>query len=971
MENQFERRIKRNRDGSGDGDKHQDDIGDVNSIRQSSKDDITKDERSKDEKHKDERYRDKHRKDMDKNNRQQDEKDHVHSWPDEKYLRDGKDTTELRQKKSKTQEMDRNREHDDERDDLDYNNYHERDRDHDRGRVRDRGRNHDRERDPDHDYDRDRDQDRDIDHDGSHLDDQGARHKDSRGKKRSPDDPDDYNDRKSRGLRAPYHDAEKKSLSSGRVEPDRGRSHSRQAFQETIVGGSRRRSSPSSSSHGVPDEYRHFKSEDSKYRDGGTEQRSRPNSSQDTTGFSGSSGRVSKYRSSEKPTKPDDGYKGEFSAERPSSSKASPIGLSRTGARQSLDIEESGRRSSSSMGARDSSVAEDRSGRDLALADGSPQADSSFYSRTSQGISSSFVTPPITFRGRVGSPSFLGSLEEDTRVGHGTRYRRNSDPNFARVPGNAWRGPPNWSSPVPNGFISFQHGPPHGGFQTVMPHFSSPPMFGVRPSMDINPSGIPYPFPDADQFTGHLRPLGWQNMMDGSGPPHLHGWDVSNGVYRDEPHMYGGPNWDQNRHHVNGRGWESSGDVWKGQNDDVSMDLPAMSQEEDLPMRSVVDDVHTGQVGQKSQYENDHGTVKPTETASIVISPSKEMPKFSPEVTHEKSSVTTKTSNEDGVTRFCRAYLSKLDISTELTDPELYGQCMTLLNIEQNGTADRDINMLVSLQDDGRAISKSSSSFLGLKLLPVADDSVFQRAMDFYKKQRVNLRALETVCGEPSDIISASNLEKMEEPVNICNVEMVEEPNSILDTSMEDAPDQEKAETVAAAVPEDELEEPVPIYDSATLEVPNQEKAEAAAVSAEDNLEERASTPSQMVQDQVTHTLPNKKLEVSGDGSPVEPVQNLSGEGVDGITSEEADRKDARGDFMVTFDNASCAAPVLVTDGKGNKEISKGEASGDAVLRHLPLFLSDGSPNASGALLPGSNESVILNHIHHSPESTH
>ncbi|KAF5731243.1 hypothetical protein HS088_TW19G00849 [Tripterygium wilfordii] len=1012
LENQFERRIKRKRDGSGDGDKHRDDVGDVNGRRQSSKDDITKDGRLKDEKHKDERYKDKYRDDMDKDNRHRDEKqrdenitrDHVHSRSNEKYLRDGKDTTEARQKKVKAQQTDRNREHDDDRDylgrdyDLDHNNYHERegDRDRDRGHARDRGRdrvrNHDRERDRDRDHecdrdrdrdwdwdrDRDRECDRDVDHDGSHLDDRSARYKDSRGKKRSPDDPDDYNDNKSRSLRAPYHDAEKKSLSSGRVEPDadRGRSQPRQAHQET-TGGSRRRSSPSSSSHGGPDGNRHFKSEDSKYRDGGTEQRSRANSSRHATGFSGSSERASKYRSSEKPMKPDDGYMGEFSAERPSSSKASPIGLvdrspsstslerkhmSRTGTRRSLDIEESGRRSSASMGARDSSVADDRFGRDFPLADGSPHADSSLYSRTGQGISSSFATPPITFRGGVGSP-FLGSLEEDTRVG--ARYRRNSDPNLSRVLGNAWRGPPNWSSQVPNGFISFQHGPPHGGFQTMMPQFSSPPMFGVRPSMDINPSDIPYPFPDADRFTGNLRPLGWQNMMDGSAPPHLHGWDGSNGVYRDEPNMYGGPDWEQNRHHVNGRGWDSSGDAWMEQNSDVSTDLPLMSQKEDLPMQSMVDDVHTGQVGQKSQYENNHGTVKLIETASVVASPSKEMPKSSPKVTHEKSSDPTKTSKEDGVTQFFRAYLSKIDISTELTDPELYGQCMNLLNIEQNGMADRDTNMLVSLKDGGRAISKSSSSFLGLKLLPAADDSVYQRAMDLYKKQRVKVRALENVCSGELDIISASNLGKVEEPVNVCNAERVEEPNSILDTAM-----QEKAETVATAVPEDELEESVPMYDSAILEVPNQEKAEAAAVSAEDKLEEPASTPSRVVLDQVTPT-PNK-LEVSDDGSPVEPVQNLSGEGVDEITSEQADREDARGDLIsTTSDDASCAAPLLVTDSKGNKEVIKGEASGDAVRGPLPLFLPEGSPKESGSLLPGSNESVILSRIHHSPESTH
>jgi hypothetical protein len=47
---------------------------------------------------------------------------------------------------------------------------------------------------------------------------------------------------------------------------------------------------------------------------------------------------------------------------------------------------------------------------------------------------------------------------------------------------------------------------------------------------------------------------------------------------------------------------------------------------------------------------------------------------------------------------FARAYLSKLDISTELASPELYSQCMSLLSMEQGANADEDIVMLVNLK---------------------------------------------------------------------------------------------------------------------------------------------------------------------------------------------------------------------------------------------------------------------------------
>ncbi|KAF2315484.1 hypothetical protein GH714_039917 [Hevea brasiliensis] len=281
------------------------------------------------------------------------------------------------------------------------------------------------------------------------------------------------------------------------------------------------------------------------------------------------------------------------------------------------------------MGARDLPYADDRSNRDLPsekfLADESTSVDSSFYNRHSQ--SNSALIPPSAFRGGVGSPSFLGSLDEDGRIKSGARYKRSADPNMGRGQGNAWRGAPNWSSSVPNGYIPFQHGPPHGGFQAMMPQFPSPPVFGVRPSMDISHSGIPYHIPDAERFSSHLRPLGWQNMMEGSGPSHMHGWDGSNGVFRDESHMYGGPEWDQSRHPMNGRGWENSADIWKA------------------PM----EDVLAGQEGQKSQNESSyHVQGKIVETKIAVAPSTKESSKSSPETTYEQKPDHPKLSKSNG-----------------------------------------------------------------------------------------------------------------------------------------------------------------------------------------------------------------------------------------------------------------------------------------------------------------------------------
>lgn len=460
--------------------------------------------------------------------------------------------------------------------------------------------------------------------------------------------------------------------------------------------------------------FRHMKQDDSKYRDSVIEQRSKAISSKEAGGFSGVSERGSKYRSMERSMKTEDGHLGEITVERSASSKASPMGLverspsstsldrrytNRNGTRRSLDIEETGRRSS--IGPRELSATEDRLTRESPLEkqlmDESVQMDLLYYNRTNQNNSSSSLPPSSAFRAGVGSPSFMGSLEEDGRVNISGRYRRSGDPSVGRGQGNAWRGAPNWSSPVPNGFMHFQHGPPHGGYPAMMSQFPSPSMFTVRPPMEMNHSGIPYHIHDADRFSGHLRPLGWQNMMDGSGPPHLHGWDGNNGSFRDEPHMFGGADWDQNRHPMNGRGWEtSSADVWKGENGDANMNLPSTSQKEDHPMQAPSDDELAGQEGPQAQHENNQGQDKSIETRSI--SSAEESFKTSPITADDEMPDPSKVSGADNFTQRCHAYLSKLDISMELAGPDLYSQCMSLLGLDQTATVDKDTAIIVNLK---------------------------------------------------------------------------------------------------------------------------------------------------------------------------------------------------------------------------------------------------------------------------------
>lgn len=1036
-ENQLERRGRRKRDGSGDGDKRKDDFGDTNDRRLSSKDESAKDGRHKDEKYKDERYKDKSREDVERENKHRDDKQRderlvriqSNSRSDDKHSRDEKDSIESRQKKSKPHDSDhdRDREHDHEHErgfdsSRDRDGHYDRDREHDRSRERDRDRDRsrreyererdrdwdrdqererdrdwdwerdrdrekdrdrdwdlererdrdrDRHRDRDHDREIDNDRDKDVDRDSSHLEDRSVRYKDSRGRKRSPDERDDISDTKSRGIKAHYTDLETRSLSNNRVDVDvdRARSQSRQAHVDAIGGGSnRRRTSPSSSSHGGVDDFRHI-----------SEQRSKTISTREVTGFSGASERSTKFRSSaEKSTKMDDGHLGELSIERSSSSKASPMGLAerspsstsferrhinRAGARRSLEVEETGRRNSASIGSKELSATDDRPSRDLPLekplADESSQTDLAFYSRASQSNSS--LLPPPIFRGSIGSP-LIGSMEEDNRVSMNTRYKRSGDPNVGRGQGNAWRGAPNWSSPMANGFIPFQHGPPHGGFQTMMPQFPSPSLFGVRPTMDINHSGIPYHMPDAERFPNHLRPLGWQNMMDGSGP-HLHGWDVSNGVFRDEPHMYVGPEWEQNRHPMNGRGWESGADMWKGQNGDVSMDSSAVSQKEEYPVQLPIDDTVAGQTGQS---ENNQLALraKSVEQGPDVTSPARESSKSSPKILVENKSDRSSESSDDIFTRCTRVYLSKLDISSELAGQELHSQYLSLLEKDHYSTVEEDITFFVSLKDGGKAVPKSSISLLNSSLFPATNDLIFQRAMDFYKKQRVEMNGL-PISGR-FDALFTSTQVKVEEQVPMHNVEKQEGPVFISDEEILKAPvskvDQVKLEADLTFHPEEKLEEPV---SAPSLEVPHpNQNGLLKKVELGPDLTHGTSEESKPISDEsrvvdemaakqvISEDVGGKQVSSPGTASPVIAVSPT------GSNEDAGETKNAAEDHS-----------IQCTEGK--------QIFGDAISG--PVVFPDASPEVLGALMPGSNgsesesesESVILTRIHHSPESTH
>ncbi|KAE8726451.1 Detected protein of unknown function [Hibiscus syriacus] len=858
-ESPHERRLRKKRDVSDDGDKHLEDNGGILERQLSISSDTGKDARAKDKS-----YKDKYREEMNCEDKCQDDKlrgdqlasDLANSKSSEKHLRDRKDDEKVQQKKSKVQDN-------------------------------------------------------------------------SKGRKQS---------------------------TSGRVEvdSDRGRSQSRPANFDAATGSNRRRASPSTISHGGTDEYRHLKQEDSNYRDQMAEQKSKAASSREVTSLTPERG--AKYRSMEKSNRVNEGHSGELPIERFSSSKASPMSMkerspstslerryvSRSGVKRGLDIEELGW-SSASVGGREE---DNKLSRDLPLEkpllDGSFQADSVFYNKAGQG-NSSLISQPPGLKAGIGSPSFMGSLEEDNRFNNSGRYK-SGDLNVRRGHANAWRGAPNWSAPVPNGFIPFQ---PHGAFQAMLPQFPSPSLFGVRPSMEINHSGIPYHIPDAERFNSHLRPMGWQNTMDGSGPAPFHGWDGHNVSFRDEVHLFGHPEWDQSRHPVNGRGWDTGSDVWKGQNGDSV--LPATFQKEDHHLQVNLDDVYDGPERQKFQYENGNNgaQAKGLEIRFDVLSPVKESSRFSSEIPH-KAPDSSKISSEDDDARCCQAYLCKLDISAELAGSDLYDQCRILMNVERNRDLSNDVTMLVNLKNGGRPVQNTSIALLSPSLIPPANASVFQRAMDHYKKHQLQMGAVPNVNGGTIAFTSATK-EKGKEQSFDHVVDLAEEPGPISDAEMVDSEmldsDQRKGEAVPTAT-------------------------------RHKNMEQLVSTQSRELLDHPDSLSPEKSEQLNTDFGHMNtevPKPVLNGNEAEESETDQMNSGDVVRDPLRSLDNAADAVHLAadeensndINETKGNSSVycaKEIHTSGDSVSGSL-----NDSSKVSGS---NESESVILSQIHHSHEST-
>ncbi|XP_068666029.1 uncharacterized protein [Aristolochia californica] len=779
LEKEYEKRTKKRIDGSGTKDVKDDEDDD----RRLSREDRQRNGKYKDEKHKEDRYKDKHREDFERDHRNKDDKyrderssrDHTTDRPDNKYSRDENKTLESHHKKAKFQD----------------NNF-----------------------------------------EGSpHTDDQGTRYKDYNGRKRSPDDNEDYDDLKTHGAKELRSDVERNVSSNSKVDSpgERRRSKSRSHHSEAVDSGpssNREKNSPSSGTHAGKDMDRHeSKQSESVYRDSLPSERYRRSSTRDA------SERASESQYIEKPKQKTDSYSGELSAENVMGSQydrspksvrqVSPVRLTekspsstsgdrrysnrsnRTSARRNLDIEELGRRSSGSRDLREYSINDDRGqefpfekpiGEDFIQAESHRREltpASSSFNRTSSisSTSPSVLPPPPPFRHGLESPSLMGSSEDDSRGPTGdhrlNRFKRSGDSSsMGRGQGNnAWKGVPNWPPPVTNGFIPFQHGPPASGFHPVVQQFPSP-LFGVRPSLELNHTGVPWHDPG--------RPFGWQNPSDDS-VPHLHGWD-GNGVFGEESHIYARPDWDASRQPMGNRGWDVSTDLWKGQNGNVNMEFQACPKEGDYPGRVPPDETWTaGQSGQRARNERNRPERLPAESIEIKRSGNTPSAKKAAEagysVVKEKTPEPPKQSKLEEEPSFCHVYLSKLDISVDLTSPELHKQCMDLVGIAKDLSTGISTTKDVWEEDTTAVRTICCDNNLRALLFPESTETVFEKSMALYKKQKEGMKVKSSVVSDPDAALN--------------------KPSPVRDEEAAEGIDdlQEKAEKVAKLPPAEERKE--------------------------------------------------------------------------------------------------------------------------------------------------------------------
>ncbi|KAK1438512.1 hypothetical protein QVD17_04321 [Tagetes erecta] len=727
LEKELEKRMKRRGEACNDKDKYQDDIKESEDRRLSTRSDRFKDERHKneeyvdiretrqnDEKHREDSERDKknrdvkHRSESERYSKHRDDK-----YREDKYSEDG--NKEAKYKDDKYMEADDKdgRSRDGKRrqdDDRDYRPKEEkRARD---SKYRDVS---EAKRSRDDNIGTDLYHKKTNDRDGSPVyDDRASRYKDDKDRRRGSEKEESGDHRSRSSIKESRTELEKRSSAKADSVSERGRLGSCYADVEGTASHSRRRSSPNGSSYPTRDHHRGSKQEDAKYRDYAYEDRPRHNahSSRDYNAAPGQSDKKVILKddsymggdlSGDKRTRPES--RSSPQVDKSPSSSNERRNLIKSDARKNLDFEEQGL-GPRSGGSKDT-YKDGKGSRELV---NEAHRDNDFSQADNDNLS-------------VSSPYSRNShFPEDDRNKSNSRQRRMADPNMNRGQSQGqgnWKNVPTWPPPMATGgYMPFQHVPPPM-FHPLMQQYP-PPIFG-RPPMKLNP-GLPYRVPD------HGSPLGWRNQMDESVPPSLHGWDATNAVFGDESHLYGRVDWDS-RSQLSNQGWDQSVEMWKGQNTVSSMEVQSGRQKDEFSGHRSNDEYMSGLTGQPDESEQNQLDIQPETLNLNKNSYEAQKPTGSTEIVE-----VVKEQNSAIITQ---AYLSRIDVSKDLTQPELYDQCTSMMGLDQEYFSQPvELDCKVLYLEEGVEANDTA----GTSLFAVINDSVFQKAMFLYNKQKEEFR---------------------------------------------------------------------------------------------------------------------------------------------------------------------------------------------------------------------------------------
>ncbi|XP_024315431.1 uncharacterized protein LOC100828979 isoform X3 [Brachypodium distachyon] len=314
-----------------------------------------------------------------------------------------------------------------------------------------------------------------------------------------------------------------------------------------------------------------------------------------------------------------------------------------------------------------------------------------------------------------------------------SRSRRSGTVDNARGHGNTWNNPSSWSSPIPNGFGPFHHGPQIPGFHPAMHHFHQS-LYGIRPSMETNHTGVPYPMHGHPESFSHCaQSFQWHNPAEDPYLSQLPGWDASRSVFEEHSHSY-------DRHEL------------------VRNKDPDFQQQSEVPPLSHTSDkpILTQFPGQNRSESAEVKTVDETNAEKTDA----HAPKY------RSNSKPVPSSVEVG-SRFCSNYFKRLHISTSLASPELYKQCVTMtMELEPSASCKATMKRSLKSSKDEHGYQAHGFKHIMQSIFSGKTTSIFEKAMALYSSSAGSVK---------SKSPASSSQPESEEVIKGPSVDMVDE----------------------------------------------------------------------------------------------------------------------------------------------------------------------------------------------------